>query len=518
MKHFHFIRIFYFGLVLFFSSYIYKTISDNKVVMLNAELLGIIKKQIHLSKFMEFWPVDMDLFISSLKEKADINRTVIISIVDDSFIDMAINLYETSFLKHNITNYIFLCAHIKATKKLLSRSIDAISVWNDRQGELLSVYGTLDFSKKNLYKTVAATIGLKMGYKIIVMDTDIVLLKNPNSYLACNDCDMIFTVEENSEILNAGFYVGFPTRNTILIHEYVIEIVTESNFKNNEQFIFNSLFKKTFTSKIKLLDQKLFQNGRSYFELGKRMFAGVNPCFTCVSVHNNYILSYNHKVYRFKEHLLWMPDAGKYYSSTERKYIMYENKYYIGEKETMIAEMKALKNAFLLGYILNRTVILPKFFCYLCKEEVVTNKETIPMCAANIHFNINTMDKYLKDKYRENMFLLHPKVPDIVKSFISRTVLFETKFYIEKLNKQSRKFEDIEQYFSLRNDDVSFTIADIVNYLRPLQNYSVIKFHSLYGNLLSTDLFNVFDQEKLFGVKSLHFPNYKIIHFLNTII
>ena len=94
----------------------------------------------------------------------------------------------------------------------------------------------------------------------------------------------------------------------------------------------------------------------------------------------------------------------------------------------MLAEEKALKNAFILGYILNRTVILPKFFCYLCEQEVVNAKRTVPMCAANIHFNMNIMDKHFKDKYRENMFLSHPKVPIIVKSSISGIVLFEQNF------------------------------------------------------------------------------------------
>ena len=396
MKYFHFIRLLCFVSVFFITFCIYQIISENKVIKLNAELLGMKTYRTKFPQFDEYWPVDMELFINTLRKKADTNRTIIISMVDKSFVDMAINLYETSFKKKNITNYIFLCAHVKATNKLLSRSIDAISVWYDEQGEIPSSYGSLNFTKKNIYKTVATTIGLKLGYTIIVMDTDIVLLKNPYPYLICNDCDMIFSTEGNTNILNAGFYVGFPTRNTILIHEYVVQMVIESKFQKNEQSVFNRLLKRSITVKVKSLDHRLFQNGRFFFELGKRMFAGFNPCLTCVSIHNNYVLSYNHKVYRFKEHLLWMPDAEQYYSSKDRKYIMYQNAYYIGEKKTMIAEEKALKNAFLLGYILNRTVILPKFFCYLCEQEVVNNKKTMPMCAANIHFNINSMDITLK--------------------------------------------------------------------------------------------------------------------------
>ena len=521
MKCWHLFKKLNFLSVLLITYCIYKIISDKQIIKLNVELLGMEIDRMELSQFKEYWPVNVDLFSSTLKEKADANGTIIISMVDGSFIDMAINLFETSFKRHNITNYIFLCAHRKATKKLISSSINAISVWNNEKGELPSFYGSVFFSKKTIYKTVAATLGLKMGFIIVVMDTDIVLLKNPYPYLVCNNCDMIFSTEGNTDTLNTGFYVAFPTRNTILIHEYVIKMVTESNFGNNEQDIFNRLLKRSIKVKVKNLNHRLFQNGRSFFELGKRMFAGINPCFACVLVHNNYVLSYNHKVYRFKEHLLWMSDDKQYYSSPNRKYLMYKNQYYLGEKKTMIAEEKALKNAFLLGYILNRTVILPKFFCYLCRQEVVTAKRNIPMCAANIHFNINIMDKYLTDKYRENMFLSHPKVPIIVKSSISGTVLFETNFYIEKKvfnQSDDFSFKDVEKYFTLRDEVSVFTIEDIIEHLKPLRQYSVIRFHSLYGNLVTQDVFDAFDREKLTGIKSLHLPNYRIVHFLNNIL
>ena len=84
-----------------------------------------------------------------------------------------------------------------------------------------------------------------------------------------------------------------------------------------------------------------------YFEVGKRMFANVNPCQECVLVHNNYIKSHSHKVYRFREHLMWVyDDSNEYYSNKEVKYIKYKNLYFFGEKEKMIAEDKGLRNAF----------------------------------------------------------------------------------------------------------------------------------------------------------------------------
>ena len=466
----------------------------------------------------EYLPLNMTLFRNILKTKSDGNRTIIISLVDVSFVDMAINFYETSFKKHNIQNYIFLCAHQKATEKLLSQSINAISAWNDDHGETPSCYGSAHFYKKNIYKTVAATLALKMGYNVVVMDIDIILFRNPFLHLTCNDCDMIFSTEGNTKILNAGLYVGISTKETIKMHEKVVQLVINSHFLDNEQDTFNKLLRLSKTIKLKKLDHSLFQNGRSYFELGKRMFAGDNPCTTCISVHNNYIKSHSHKVYRFKEHLLWTYDEDNYYSSNDEKYILYENKFYLGERETMLAEEMALQNAFLLGYLLNRTVILPRFFCYLCAKEIIYNNKEVPLCAANIHFNIDAMVAKLKNKFKESTFLSHPKVSNFLKHSVSEVLLFNTKFYIEKLDKEKfGNLTTVKNVFLLKSSEDYFPLDGIIKYVKPFQKYHVLKFHSLYGNLMGNDEFTFFKNEIIAGIKSLHTPNFKIVKFLNGV-
>ena len=85
-------------------------------------------------------------------------------------------------------------------------------------------------------------------------------------------------------------------------------------------------------------------------------------------------------------------------------------------------------------------------------------------------------------------------------------------------HKKSRDIKGIDKYFTLKNEEYFFIIFDIASCLKPLQKYNVIRFHSLYGDIFHHDLFNTFDKEKLTGIKSLHFPNYKIVHFLNTIL
>ena len=60
------------------------------------------------------------------------------------------------------------------------------------------------------------------------------------------------------------------------------------------------------------LDKTQFACGRCYFELGKRLLPIVETRENSgtVAVHNNWMVSYAGKVYRFKEHHMWHYDKG----------------------------------------------------------------------------------------------------------------------------------------------------------------------------------------------------------------
>ena len=55
------------------------------------------------------------------------------------------------------------------------------------------------------------------------------------------------------------------------------------------------------------------------------MWPDDNPCRECVIVHNNWMVGGDAKVYRFKEHGQWLVDKDGYYSSHDRKYLVYDN-------------------------------------------------------------------------------------------------------------------------------------------------------------------------------------------------
>jgi hypothetical protein len=59
-----------------------------------------------------------------------------------------------------------------------------------------------------------------------------------------------------------------------------------------------------------------------------------------------------------------MYDKDGYYSDATGKYLTFDLPFDFGKNETKHEEEAALNNAFILGDILNRSVIFPKMHCY----------------------------------------------------------------------------------------------------------------------------------------------------------
>ena len=106
-----------------------------------------------------------------------------------------------------------------------------------------------------------------------------------------------------------------------------------------------------------VLDPLWFTNGALYFSDRGPQMLGVKPAV----VQNNWITGLASKRHRFREHLLWYLD-GKGYYEKPRKFLMYNN---VQDPQMgIIHEEVALKNAFALSALLNRTLILPLFCLY----------------------------------------------------------------------------------------------------------------------------------------------------------
>jgi len=221
---------------------------------------------------------------------------------------------------------------------------------------------------------------------------------------------------------NSGFVIVRPSALSLQLYRKMRQLTaTTSNRGINDQEALNNALKlmKDHSEhgrvlRTKILDKEQFVCGKNYFERSGRLFPFDSSSASSnkpIVVHNNYIVSKEAKIYRFREHLMWLYDGdNQYYSSETRNYLTYINvnprSSSSTAKNVVQRELSALKTALAVGHLLNRVVILPRFHF---------GDDDDRQCPLNFHVHIKTFDSVFSGLYRESSFLRHPKVPDSVK-------------------------------------------------------------------------------------------------------
>ena len=127
---------------------------------------------------------------------------------------------------------------------------------------------------------------------------------------------------------------------------------------------------------------------------------------------------------------MWKYDEKRYFTNTSQKYIMYDNLDF-GHRTTPGRDRFSLITAMILGKIMNKIVILPKFNCCGCACYGCANMQVCMRvdndCAFNALFHVKSLDSHFSGQYREHSFLKHPKVPDTIKRSITPKIHIFTK-------------------------------------------------------------------------------------------
>ncbi len=234
---------------------------------------------------------------------------------------------------------------------------------------------------------------------------------------------------------------------------------SRANPKFYHQVIINDVFKDLQEQKkmdLVNLPQKEWPSGRMYFE------RRVNDIGDVVLVHNNWLVGIAAKVYRFKEHLMWVSDQDRYYSDPHRKYLTYDNPVTFS-RLTKKEETLALHNALAISMLLNRTLILPAAFH--CRK--------LRVCSAAGFLKMDRFHKAVKGLYRESSFLRNPRTPgDLSRSPL---VLIQSDFVARKLS-----ITDEVQLFQPHDAAEGATLEELEDWLSPFADCRVLRFHSLY--------------------------------------
>ena len=385
-----------------------KSFTENKEQSQNSQPIKAPNR--HTEKHVGSSVLQSTTYTDALKEVVSPDGIVLLALVDEGFVDMTINFYLTCLKPHNIENYLILTMHESTCKNLAGYPIKCVQYTSNVAGNAkASNFGSQQFISKMNIRTDMIIDALKLNISVLHSDIDVTYYKNPFDYLNCPRSHCHLAPLKDNKALNAGFLLVHP--QALPVYEHMRQLAKD-NPKMNDQEQLNKAVKtqkeKDEHFRLNVLPIQQFQCGKHFYQNKnkKRYFADtMTPCPECVVVHNNWIVTMAAKVYRAKEVHQWMNDEKQYYTSTTRKYITYDNS--PEANQTKPQQLETLKMAIIISKILNRTLILPKFYCE-------SNQE----CALNSLLKVELFDRAFGPQYREHSFMTHPLVPQSVKKSI----------------------------------------------------------------------------------------------------
>ena len=353
-----------------------------------------------------------------LMQLASSNKEIILALIDGAFLQMAVNFYITCLEAFHLKNYLLLAMDQGTCDRLLAVGIHCYVYKEDKSASVASIYLSESFLRKMNIRTAMILDALHEGYSVLHTDVDMFCYKNMLENINCEG-DICMLWDHTS--YNAGFVYVRPSKTGIQVYTEMQSMV-DHNTTLDDQKQLNDAIVLVQSEHTEFMGQAMgkgYQCGKKYYSDPARFFATdvMVPCPECIVVHNNWIVSMEAKVYRAKEMHQWFYNGKEYYSSTDKKYLVYDNP--LSGRNMQSFEKEALVNALAIGQILNRIVILPKFHCDRAH------------CPLNSLLSLADFDKQFGDAYREHTFLAHPLVPSQIRESVYGPVLVKSDYLMK---------------------------------------------------------------------------------------
>jgi len=130
--------------------------------------------------------VHYDTLLEAIAPRASSDRYIVLSLVDEAYADMAINLYETSLRPHHINNYLFVGIGKTSCEFLARESLACFYYIDDQSGNRASTYGSAEFIRKMRIKNDIITQALSGNLTVIYTDLDVYFLSSPLDEIRVN--------------------------------------------------------------------------------------------------------------------------------------------------------------------------------------------------------------------------------------------------------------------------------------------------------------------------------------------
>jgi len=126
-------------------------------------------------------------YLHALDQQASPDRYIILALVDAAFVDMAINLYETSLRPNGIDSFLFVGVGRRVCEMMTSSSLSiplpCYHYVDDVAADKASVYMSSDFIRKMNIRTDMITEALNANFTVVHTDLDVVFFRNPLPHL-----------------------------------------------------------------------------------------------------------------------------------------------------------------------------------------------------------------------------------------------------------------------------------------------------------------------------------------------
>jgi hypothetical protein len=142
-------------------------------------IYGYLLSRQHLPSHVPVQSQCSDEFSCAIAGRASGDKYIILAIVDVPVIDMALNLYESSFQPHNIENFLFVGLGQLTCQILSASSVPCFYYADVSTANRPSVYGSSEFLKKMTVRNKIVSETLKLGFTVMLTDLDVIFLRNP---------------------------------------------------------------------------------------------------------------------------------------------------------------------------------------------------------------------------------------------------------------------------------------------------------------------------------------------------
>ncbi len=99
-------------------------------------------------------------------------------------------------------------------------------------------------------------------------------------------------------------------------------------------------------------------------------------------------------------------------------------------------------------------------------------------CSFNTHYKVQTFDQHFSGRYREHVFLDHPKVPDSIKSSAVRAdthlIMVDKVYNLIEVN-------DSIKLLMPKSSSRGASVEEIMSWFGAMEQEPVLRLHSLYG-------------------------------------